>query len=242
MAMKVSVVVPVHNEAENIVTLIQEISSALKGKHEHEIIFVDDGSSDHTPVLLQQLLKSYPELHPIHHLTCCGQSTALLTGIKNAVYPLIITLDGDGQNDPADIDKLLQIYKSSTTADIMIVGYRYRRRDSGWRRFSSRVANAVRSRLLGDETPDAGCGLKVFSRELFLSLPYFDHMHRFLPALVKRAGGEVISVAVNHRLRVHGCSHYGTMRRLAAGIIDLLGVMWLMKRVKNPEISSRYPR
>lgn len=242
MAMKISVVVPVHNEAENIAPLIGEISSALKGKHEHEIIFVNDGSSDRTPALLQELRNDYPELRPIHHLQCCGQSTALLTGIKNAVYPLIITLDGDGQNDPADIEKLLRIYAdSTTTTEVMIAGYRHRRRDTGWRRLSSRIANAVRSRLLGDETPDTGCGLKVFSRELFLSLPYFDHMHRFLPALVKRAGGKVISVGVNHRPRAGGYSHYGTLDRLAVGIIDLLGVMWLMKRAKIPKVSKSYP-
>ncbi len=242
MAMKISVVVPVHNEAENIISLIREISSALSEKYSHEIIFVDDGSSDSTPSLLQQLQKDYPELHPIHHRQCCGQSTALLTGIKNAANPLIVTLDGDGQNDPADIDKLLRIYESSATTEIMIAGYRHRRRDTGWRRLSSRIANAVRARLLGDETPDTGCGLKVFSRRLFLSLPYFDHMHRFLPALVKRTGGKVISVGVNHRPRIRGCSHYGTLDRLAVGIIDLMGVIWLMKRAKIPETSKNYPK
>jgi dolichol-phosphate mannosyltransferase len=241
MAMKISVVVPVHNEAENIAFLIQEISSSLKGKHEHEIIFVNDGSSDRTPALLQQLRIEYPQLRPIHHLQCCGQSTALMTGIKNAAYPLIVTLDGDGQNDPADVDNLLRIYESSETEDTMIAGYRYQRRDTGWRRLSSRIANAVRSRLLGDETPDTGCGLKVFSRNLFLSLPYFDHMHRFLPALVIRAGGKVISVEVNHRPRKAGCSHYGTLDRLAVGIVDLLGVIWLMKRAKTPKIAKSDP-
>lgn len=240
--MKISVVVPVHNEVENIASLIQEISSSLSDKYEHEIIFVDDGSSDRTPALLQQLQENYSQLHPIQHLRCCGQSTTLLTGIKNAVNPVIVTMDGDGQNDPADIDKLLQIYESSKTADVMIAGYRRRRRDTGWRRLSSRIANAVRSQLLGDETPDTGCGLKVFSRDLFLSLPYFDHMHRFLPALVKRTGGKVISVEVNHRPRQGGSSHYGTLDRLAVGIVDLLGVMWLMKRAKRPEISKSYPK
>jgi dolichol-phosphate mannosyltransferase len=164
-----------------------------------------------------------------------------MTGIKNAAYPLIITLDGDGQNDPANIDKLLRIYTGSETDDVMLAGYRYQRQDTGWRKLSSRIANAVRSRLLGDETPDTGCGLKVFSRELFLGLPYFDHMHRFLPALVKRAGGKVISVEVNHRPRKAGSSHYGTLDRLAVGIIDIIGVIWLMKRAKIPTIAKSEP-
>ena len=239
--MKISVVVPVHNESENISSLVQEISEALSDRHEHEIIFVDDGSSDQTPALLQQLQKDYPRLHPIRHLQCCGQSTALLTGIKNAVYPLIVTLDGDGQNDPADINKLLRIYDGMEADDLMLAGYRYQRQDTGWRKLSSRIANAVRSRLLGDETPDTGCGLKVFSRKLFLSLPYFDHMHRFLPALSKRAGAKVISVGVNHRPRKAGSSHYGTLDRLAVGIIDIMGVIWLMKRAKIPKIAKSDP-
>ncbi len=238
MVMKISVVVPVHNEAENIASLIQEISSALEGKHEHEIIFVNDGSSDQTPALLQQLQKEYPQLHPIHHLQCCGQSTALMTGIKNAAYPLIVTLDGDGQNNPANINKLLRIYAGFKAEDVMLAGYRYLRQDTIWRRLSSMIANTVRSRLLGDKTPDSGCGLKVFSRDLFLNLPYFDHMHRFLPALVIRAGGKVISIEVNHRPRTGGSSHYGTLDRLAVGIVDLLGVIWLMKRAKNPKIAK----
>jgi len=241
MVMKISVVVPVHNEAENIASLIQEISSALKGKHEHEIIFVNDGSSDQTPALLQQLQKEYPQLHPIHHLQCCGQSTALMTGIKNAAYPLIVTLDGDGQNNPANINKLLRIYAGFKAEDVMLAGYRYLRQDTIWRRLSSMIANTVRSRLLGDKTPDSGCGLKVFSRDLFLSLPYFDHMHRFLPALVIRAGGKVISIEVNHRPRTGGSSHYGTLDRLAVGIVDLLGVIWLMKRAKTPKIAKSGP-
>ncbi len=236
--MDISVVVPVHNEAANISDLVQEISTALNGRHSYEIILVDDGSSDQTPVLLQQLQETYPQLRPVRHLNRCGQSTALLTGIKQAINPLIITLDGDGQNDPADMDKLLRLYEQAATEQIMITGHRRRRRDTGWRRLSSRIANRVRSHLLGDETPDTGCGLKVFSRELFLSLPYFDHMHRFLPALVKRTGGKVMSVEVNHRPRKGGSSHYGTLDRLAVGIVDLLGVMWLMKRAKTATLST----
>ncbi len=238
-AMDISVVVPVHNEAANITDLVREISTALNGRHHHEIIFVNDGSSDQTPVRLQQLQKEYPQLRSIHHFNRCGQSTALLTGIKHAVNPLIVTLDGDGQNDPADMDKLLRLYnKHAGPEQIMITGHRRQRRDTGWRRLSSRIANRVRSHLLNDETPDTGCGLKVFSRELFLSLPYFDHMHRFLPALVKRAGGKVLSIEVNHRPRKGGRSHYGTLDRLAVGITDLLGVIWLMKRAKTVELTT----
>jgi dolichol-phosphate mannosyltransferase len=232
LAMDISVVVPIHNEAANITVLVREICTVLNDRHNYEVILVDDGSSDQTPELLRQLPRKYPQLRSIRHLDRCGQSTALLTGIKYAANPLIITLDGDGQNDPADMDKLLRLYKQAATESIMIIGHRRRRRDTGWRRLSSAIANRVRSHLLKDETPDTGCGLKVFSRDLFLSLPYFDHMHRFLPALVKRTGGEVLSVEVNHRPRKGGRSHYGTLDRLAVGIIDLLGVMWLMKRNK----------
>lgn len=240
--MNISIVVPVHNEAANIASLVREINDVLSGWHGHEIIFVDDGSSDQTPELLLRLQEEYPQLRPIRHLQCCGQSTALLTGIKHAANPLIVTMDGDGQNDPADMEKLLCLYKSSATDSLMIVGHRHRRRDGSWRKLSSQIANRVRSRLLGDETPDTGCGLKIFSRELFLSLPFFDHMHRFLPALVKRAGGRVVSVEVNHRSRKGGSSHYGTLDRLAAGIIDLLGVMWLMKRAKIPKTAKIDPK
>lgn len=238
MIMMISVVVPVHNEADNLRSLAGEIQAVLSGKHMYEIVFVDDGSSDASASVLDTLQQQAPSIRVIRHLTCCGQSTAIATGVRHAVGPVIITLDGDGQNDPRDIDNLIDAYERmlKSAKRVMITGYRHRRQDTRWRRWSSRIANAVRSRLLQDQTPDTGCGLKVFSKDLFLSLPYFDHMHRFLPALVKRAGGSVQSVAVNHRPREKGSSHYGTLDRLSAGIIDLLGVMWLLLRNKNPEI------
>ena len=174
----------------------------------------------------------------VTHRKACGQSTAVRTGVKSARAPVIATLDGDGQNDPADIPALLEALAGAApdTRLRMVAGYRKRRRDTWIKRISSRVANAVRSRLLGDATPDTGCGLKVFYRDTFLELPYFDHMHRFLPALVQRAGWEVTSVEVNHRHRERGSSKYGTLDRLVAGIDDLLGVMWLKRRSRVPEI------
>jgi dolichol-phosphate mannosyltransferase len=242
---KISIVVPVHNEAENIVPLIQEIVNAMSQAAAYEIIYVDDGSKDQTPEVLKQALRDFKTLRVIHHQQSCGQSTAVHTGVKAAIYPWIATLDGDGQNDPADIPNLYQVLikQRETISNLsMVAGWRNKRYDSEWRLFSSKVANAIRSSLLGDNTPDTGCGLKVFSRECFLELPYFDHMHRFLPALILRAGGQVISEPVGHRSRTNGESKYGTLDRLWAGITDICGVMWLQKRAKSPiaeEIQNR---
>jgi len=235
---KISIVVPVHNEADNIVSLLDEIVIAMRPAEAYEIIYVDDGSNDQTAEVLKQALQSVKELRVIRHEHSCGQSTAIYTGVKAARYPYIATLDGDGQNDPADIPALyeLLIHQQKDISNLwMVAGWRNKRHDSAWRLFSSKVANAVRSGLLGDNTPDTGCGLKVFSRDKFLTLPYFDHMHRFLPALILRAGGQVISEPVNHRARSQGYSKYGTLDRLWAGLIDLLGVMWLKKRAKLAE-------
>jgi dolichol-phosphate mannosyltransferase len=189
--MKLSVVVPVHNEAENIYSVADKICENLNGRHDYELIFVDDGSNDQTGTVLRKLQKRFPRLRVIRHIKRCGQSAALCTGVRYAVNPLVITLDGDGQNDPRDIERLLKVYETlpEHAGRIMVIGFRRIRHDPAWRRFSSKFANAVRSRLLRDQTSDTGCGLKVFPRELFLSLPCFDHMHRFLPALVKRTGG-----------------------------------------------------
>jgi dolichol-phosphate mannosyltransferase len=241
--MDLSVVVPVHNEAENLQPLLREITQALEGVREYEIVYVDDGSTDETPNRLADLRGEFPRLRVCRHRRGCGQSTALRTGIRAARAPVIATLDGDGQNDPADIPRLLDALRTLRREQplAMIAGYRKRRQDTGWRRFSSRVANTVRAALLHDDTPDTGCGLKVFSRELFLTLPYFDHMHRFLPALVQRAGGKVISVEVNHRPRLAGVSKYGTWHRLWVGIVDLFGVMWLQRRAFVPEVEEIPP-
>ena len=239
--MKISIVVPVHNEADNIVSLIEEIVNAMSQAEAYEIIYVDDGSNDQTPAVLRQALRDFKALRVIRHQQGCGQSTAIHTGVKTANYPWIATLDGDGQNDPADIPHLYEVLirERETTDNLwMMAGWRNKRYDSAWRLFSSKVANGVRSRLLGDNTPDTGCGLKVFSRDSFLGLPYFDHMHRFLPALILRAGGHVISEPVSHRSRTNGHSKYGTLDRLWAGLIDLLGVIWLQKRAKLPVINE----
>jgi dolichol-phosphate mannosyltransferase len=239
--MRLSVVVPVHNEIDNLESLIGEITQALTPLGDYEIVYVDDGSTDGTLEKLRALKASVPALRVLRHVRCCGQSTALRTGILAARGAWIATLDGDGQNDPADIPRLLEALDQlgGETGRGMVAGYRRKRKDTGWRRFSSRIANAVRGGLLRDNTPDTGCGLKVFSRALFLELPYFDHMHRFLPALTQRAGAPVISVEVNHRPRLYGVSKYGTWHRLWVGIVDLFGVMWLQRRARVPQVEEQ---
>lgn len=239
--MKISIVVPVHNEAENIFPLLEEIEKAMGVSEAYEIIYVDDGSQDNTGTVLKQAMVSFKELRVIRHQQSCGQSRAIYTGVKAAAYPLIATLDGDGQNDPADIPYLVDVLQQQgiMSANLwMVAGWRNKRYDSKWRLFSSRFANSIRSWLLGDNTPDSGCGLKVFFKDKFLELPYFDHMHRFLPALILRGGGMVVSEPVNHRARSAGTSNYGTLDRLWAGIIDLLGVIWLQKRAKQAVIEE----
>lgn len=239
--MKISVIVPVFNEANNIKPLLIEIVAALQAAEAFEIIFVDDGSTDESLATLEQAMLTTSTLRVITHKHSCGQSTAIHAGVKAANYPFIATLDGDGQNDPADIPRLYKLLIENQTSMPnlgMIAGWRNDRHDSGWRLFSSKIANTVRAFLLGDHTPDTGCGLKVFYRAIFLELPYFNHMHRFLPALVIRAGGQVLSVPVNHRARISGKSKYGTLNRLGAGIIDLLGVIWLQQRTKRTEVKE----
>ncbi|HEY8036767.1 MAG TPA: glycosyltransferase family 2 protein [Methylobacter sp.] len=236
--MKISIIVPVYNEADNINSLIDEIVAAMSQAEAYEIIYVDDGSNDDTAAVLKQAQQNVRALRVIRHQQSCGQSTAVYTGVKAASYPCIATLDGDGQNDPVDIPRMYQVLmeqRQITSNLSMVAGWRNKRHDSAWRLFSSKVANGVRSALLGDNTPDTGCGLKVFLRDEFLKLPYFDHMHRFLPALILRVGGQVISEPVNHRARAHGYSKYGTLDRLWVGITDILGVIWLQKRSKLTE-------
>jgi dolichol-phosphate mannosyltransferase len=241
--MDLSVVIPVKNEAGNIAPLVAEIVAALdieqEGRAEYEIVYVDDGSDDATLAEIGRLQVSVPQLRLVRHARSCGQSAAIRSGVQAARGRWIATLDGDGQNDPADIHalwQLAQMAEEGTPAlpPLLIAGHRARRRDSWSKRQASRLANWVRRRLLHDDTRDTGCGLKLFPRALFLQLPYFDHMHRFLPALVLREGGVVRSVPVNHRPRQRGTSKYGVFDRLAVGIADLLGVMWLRRRYTRP--------
>jgi dolichol-phosphate mannosyltransferase len=230
----VSVVVPVHNEEDNIAPLLAEIRAALEGLIDYEIVYVDDGSTDATPRVLRECATQDRRLRPLRHAKRSGQSAAIATGVRAARSDWIVTLDGDGQNDPADIPALLARLRESGPAEVpaMIAGWRVKRRDTWLKRISSKIANAVRGRILNDHTPDVGCGLKVFRRDVFVKLPHFDHMHRFLPALFQRAGERVISVPVSHRPRAGGRSHYGMHDRLWVGIVDMLGVVWLGKRMK----------
>lgn len=234
--LKLSVVIPVHDEAENVAPLLAEVHGTLKGHGEYEVIFVNDGSRDDTGERLKAAARHDARLRVLHHRQNCGQSAAMLTGVRAARAPWIVTLDGDGQNDPADIPKLLAARDSAGSAPQLVTGRRRHRQDGWFRRLSSRVANAVRGRLLGDDTPDTGCGLKLFSRAAFLALPFFDHMHRFLPALIQRNGGRTVSVEVSHRPRLHGQSHYGLHNRLWVGLVDLAGVMWLKRRARSPVV------
>ena len=235
----VSVIVPVRNEGPNILPLVAEIEAALAGIA-HDIVYVDDGSDDDTPQRLAEAAATAP-LSAICHSRSCGQSAAIVTGVKAARGRWIATLDGDGQNDPADIPRLLEraVAEDPAASALLVAGHRTQRKDTTIKRISSRIANRIRARLLKDATPDTGCGLKVFPRQLFLELPHFDHMHRYLPALVLRQGGRVVSEPVNHRPRVRGRSNYGTLDRLAVSFLDLVGVAWLQRRWKRPEVAGR---
>jgi dolichol-phosphate mannosyltransferase len=233
MSVELSVVVPVCNESDNVAPLVQEIRQALAGRA-FEMLFVDDGSTDATTArLLDCRVPDNHDLRILRHSRRAGQSAALANGVRESRGSWIATLDGDGQNDPADIAKLLQARELPQNTQVrLFIGNRTTRRDTRFRRLQSRIANAMRSRMLGDGTPDTGCGLKLFERSAFMQLPCFDHMHLFLPALFQRQGYAVLSLAVQHRARVHGTSKYGMFDRLWVGIVDLLGVMWLRKRYR----------
>ena len=227
-----SVVVPVFNERNNLAPLIREVVSALRGRMAFEIIYVDDHSSDDSVQVLTALCGEVPELRVLRHSRQSGQSTAIRTGVKAARGPWVATLDGDGQNDPADINQLLLARDVATVQVKLFAGWRVHRQDSASKRWASRWANAIRSRMLRDDTPDTGCGIKLFEREAFLDLPYFDHMHRYLPALMQRAGWNTVSIPVNHRSRSTGVSKYNNLQRGWVGLRDLRGMAWLITRSK----------
>jgi len=236
---EVAVVVPVRNEAGNVAPLIDEIAEALTGRWDFEVVYVNDGSRDGTEAELIRLMADRPWLRQIRHAESCGQSAAIRTGVAAARAPLIATIDGDGQNDPAFIPPLLQALVAGAPRIGLVAGQRVGRRATGFKKFQSRVANAVRSRVLRDGTRDTGCGLKAFRREVFLALPYFDGLHRFLPALIRRDGYAIGYLDVVDRPRHSGVSNYGFWDRFWVGILDLMGVWWLIRRRKRvPEATE----
>lgn len=226
---ELAVVVPVHDERDNVEPLIDETVGALRGRYRFEIVYVDDASRDDTLDRLRATMSRVPELRVVRHLTQCGQSTAVRNGVKAARAPWIATLDGDGQNDPAFIPELVSALDRAGPGIGLVAGQRLRR-VGGYKKMQSRIANAVRGAVLKDGTRDTGCGLKAFRRETYLALPYFDALHRFMPALVKREGLGVAHVDVVDRPRLAGQSNYGMFDRLWVGILDLAGVWWLIRR------------
>jgi len=228
----VSVVVPVKNEAGNIAPLVAEIATALQDRA-FEVVYVNDGSGDATEQELRGLMAERPWLRQIRHAQSCGQSAAIRTGVAVARAGLVVTIDGDGQNDPAFIPALIAAFNAGAPRIGLIAGQRAARKATGFKKLQSRVANGIRSAVLKDGTRDTGCGLKAFRRDLFLSLPYFDGLHRFLPALVRREGFDVGYIEVFDRPRRHGTSNYGFWDRLWIGMVDLFGVWWLIRRKKR---------
>lgn len=235
----VSIVVPVRNEAGNIAPLVDEIARALDGQWPFEVVYVNDGSTDSTAQELKALMTRHHWLRSVRHRESCGQSAAVCSGVAAARAPIVATLDGDGQNDPAFIPALIRALEAGAPHTGLVAGQRVGRKASGFKKFQSRIANAVRGAVLRDGTRDTGCGLKAFRRDVFLRLPYFDGLHRFLPALVRRDGYAIAYVDVVDRPRAHGVSNYGMWDRLWVGILDLAGVWWLIRRKKrNPEIAE----
>jgi dolichol-phosphate mannosyltransferase len=227
---RLSIVVPVRNESLNIVPLLQEIEAACGAIGAFEVIYVDDGSTDDTAGVLGTARHSRPWLRVLRHETSCGQSSAVRTGVRAAAAAVVATLDGDGQNDPAFIPTLFDALEAAGQGAGLAAGQRIARKDGAFKTLQSRIANGVRARILRDGTRDTGCGLKVFRRDAYLTLPYFDALHRFMPALMKREGYATVHVDVVDRPRHAGRSNYGMFDRLWVGILDLAGVWWLIRR------------
>jgi len=230
---EISVVVPVFDEEGAAPALAREIAAAFKGRS-HEIVFVDDASRDGTRAALKALQTEIPQLRLLAHRRNSGQSRAIRSGILGARGDIVVTLDGDGQNDPADGPKLVDALKAGGPGLALVGGERVKRQDSRAKKVASRIGNGVRKRLLKDTANDTGCGLKAFRREAFLRLPYFDHIHRYLPALMLREGYQTAFLPVAHRHRQTGVSKYTNLGRLWVSLSDLMGVMWLQSRARNP--------
>jgi dolichol-phosphate mannosyltransferase len=237
-AVDVSIVVPVRNEAGNIAPLVAEIAAALDGRWRYEIIYVNDGSTDATPAALDAIMRQRKNLRRIDHATSTGQSAAVRSGVRAAQGAIVATLDGDGQNNPAFLPDLIAAVQTGGGRVGLAAGQRVGRKDTGFKKLQSRVANAVRNAILRDGTRDTGCGLKAFPREVFLSMPYFDGLHRFLPALMRREGYDIAYVDVIDRPRHSGISNYGFFDRLWIGIMDLIGVWWLIRRKKPTPVAT----
>jgi dolichol-phosphate mannosyltransferase len=233
----VSIVVPVRNEAENIAPLVAEIAAALDGGWAYEIVYVNDGSTDATAERIGAMMKTRSNLRQVRHVVSTGQSAAIRSGVRAARGAIVATLDGDGQNNPAFLPDLIAAIEKGGGRIGLVAGQRVGRKDTGFKKLQSRIANFVRSSILRDGTRDTGCGLKAFPRDVFLSMPYFDGLHRFLPALVRREGLEIAYVDVVDRPRRSGISNYGFFDRLWIGIMDLAGVWWLIRRKKPTPVA-----
>lgn len=237
-AVAVSIVVPVRNEAENIAPVIEEIAKALDGRWSYEIIYINDGSTDATPERLAAVMKQRSNLRQLRHASSAGQSAAVRTGVRAARGEIVATLDGDGQNNPAFLPDLISAVEKGGERVGLAAGQRIGRKDTGFKKFQSRAANTIRNAILKDGTRDTGCGLKAFRREVFFMMPYFDGLHRFLPALMRREGFDIVYVDVIDRPRHSGVSNYGFFDRLWIGIMDLFGVWWLIRRKKPTPVAT----
>lgn len=237
---KLSVVIPVYNEQDNIKKLVTEILNELCHIRQLEVVIVDDCSTDDTRTISQSICEELSKVTYVRHKKNSGQSAAVYSGVRQAKHPVIATLDGDGQNPPKEIMKLINAYQNTIRhkEKTLFAGHRQNRKDSWTKLISSRIANRIRKSLLKDDCPDSGCGLKLFHKNTFLLLPHFNHMHRFLPALYKRNNFQVINVAIHHQAREFGTSKYNTWGRLKVGIVDLFGVAWLARRTCFPEIAE----